>query len=805
MSNTIPTPIVCWYLDGDLDDAVGSYDLSVGAGDAGYHCAAHDVDRQAAKGDGTFYASVADDDTLDFGNEPWTVACVVTPLDLSANHGLVQKDTDETERQWRLGFDYQSGDFTFILFAANDTVSAKVTAGAPNTHGCYLIVAGFDKVNNRAFISVNGEAEIVDTCSSTPGTGIAPVSVLRGIGLTPATDAIIQDVTFWNSKLSASQITELWNNGRPLRYPFDSGDRRRRFRTIARAIPSSWHTKPKFLELDNSFYLTGATSNTDQGTVPVCQFNLDDYTLTVHRSGITSSDEHTQCAMNITKEHEPVYMRTGHSGTNYAYFAKGTTPGDISTFGSESSVNIGGLSSYAQLWRAYTDTDHLVGLCRRDNAYWVWIETTNGGDNWSLIGDLIEWGGDNKAYLNTQIDRDTLYVTWFQHPYDTNSREIRAFYVDLTTNTVYLMDGTSLGTVANGPYDSTDIPAVYTGESGTRCRVFEMIADPKPHIFIANWTIGDTNNGWYYVLRYNGTSWEYHKIVQTGEEIGYTDEVNYVSGGSFADENTLYLARSVDSVWRLEKYTTTDHWQTFTKEIRFTSSTHKITRPIVPVGSHKAEVAFQLTSSYPSGAYYPHWADWVILPKVKSVVYTAWDNVNSQGKTGDALNHTLSILVDSQTITPENNPGEISATNAPGNYVLDLTPDEYQTTDDLTLVGKSSTSGISISPSSIQPPKLSSSEAQACRDLLKSGRVDDILNTLATTSDVPTVAEIALFDYEDVTDDIPQYSPMTAHMMQLNSALSGDTLTVKKPDDTTLATFTVDTNNASQITEITGA
>lgn len=734
---SIPTPIVCWPLNGDLNDVIGSYHLGTGAGTANWHCSVNDMDRQSLRGDGSFYANMADDDKLDFGDTNWTVACVVTILDIESNHGLVQKDYDETDRQWRLGFDYSSGDFTFIVFNSSNGVVAKVTTGSPNTQGTYLLVAGNDADNSRAFLSVNGAAEETVSHSGTPGQGTAEISVLRGIGLTPHTDGIIQDVAFWDSKLTASQITELWNNGKPLRYPYDGDDKRRTVRTIARAIPSSWHTKPKVIELDNNLYVTGATSTMDQGNVPMCQFNLEDQTLTSFESGIATYDEHTQCAMNITKQYPPVYMRTGHNGTNYAWFAKGTTPGDISTFGAESIVGIGGLSAYSQLWRAYTNPDHLVGLCRKSSYYWAWIESTDGGDNWSFIGDLVQWGGDNKAYMNTQVDRDILYAVWFQHPYDTNSREIRFFYVDLTTNTVYLMDGTSLGTVAAGPYNSTDIPAIYTGDSGTRCRVFEMIANPKPHILMANWTTGDTDNGWYYVLRYDGSVWEYHKIVQTGEEIGYTDEVNYVSGGSFANENTLYIARSVDSVWRLEKYTTKDHWQTHTQEILTTSSTHKITRPIVPVGNHEVEVAFQLTSSYPSGAYYPHWADWYVIPKTRQIVYTAWNNTTNSGEPGDELNHTLRLISDGYENTPTNYPGEIDATNAPGQYILELTPDEYESTNYLTLVGKSSTATVSIAPVTIHPQKITSLEAQACRDLLQNGRIDDVLdNTIADTNEL---------------------------------------------------------------------
>jgi hypothetical protein len=82
-------------------------------------------------------------------------------------------------------------------------------------------------------------------------------------------------------------------------------------------------------------------------------------------------------------------------------------------------------------------------------------------------------------------------------------------------------------------------------------------------------------------------------------------------------------------------------------------------------------------------------------------VYTAWDFVNNVGKTGDAANHTLRLIRDGIEITPTNSPTEVDATNAPGEYELNVTGTENNATL-LALVGKSSTVGVSIIPNQIQ-------------------------------------------------------------------------------------------------------
>ena len=67
-------------------------------------------------------------------------------------------------------------------------------------------------------------------------------------------------------------------------------------------------------------------------------------------------------------------------------------------------------------------------------------------------------------------------------------------------------------------------------------------------------------------------------------------------------------------------------------------------------------------------------------------------------KTGDVGNHALRIVEDGVVGTIAASPAEIDATNAPGIYKVAITAAE-NTADVVTLCGKSSTSGVTISPS----------------------------------------------------------------------------------------------------------
>lgn len=87
-----------------------------------------------------------------------------------------------------------------------------------------------------------------------------------------------------------------------------------------------------------------------------------------------------------------------------------------------------------------------------------------------------------------------------------------------------------------------------------------------------------------------------------------------------------------------------------------------------------------------------------IIGRARYIMYVAWDNTNSVGKTGDSGNHTLRFvdLLTGAESTPGNAPAEVDATNTPGLYKLLLTEAEAQ--NEMTLHGKSSTSGVAIIP-----------------------------------------------------------------------------------------------------------
>lgn len=88
-----------------------------------------------------------------------------------------------------------------------------------------------------------------------------------------------------------------------------------------------------------------------------------------------------------------------------------------------------------------------------------------------------------------------------------------------------------------------------------------------------------------------------------------------------------------------------------------------------------------------------------------NICYVAWDTANQVGKTGDAANHTLRWVKDGVSLIPTNSPEEVDSVNAPGIYKINITASEADCNIGV-LVGKSSSSNVSIMPITIQFERL---------------------------------------------------------------------------------------------------
>ena len=138
-------------------------------------------------------------------------------------------------------------------------------------------------------------------------------------------------------------------------------------------------------------------------------------------------------------------------------------------------------------------------------------------------------------------------------------------------------------------------------------------------------------------------------------------------------------------------------------------------------------------------------------------------------KTGDVGNHALRIIEDGVIGTIAASPAEIDATNAPGMYKVAITAAE-NTADVVTLCGKSSSSGVTISPSTWT--NITNADANVAAILTDTGTtLDGKINTIdgivdAILGDTGTTLDDKI-DAILVDTDVLGASPIAANIMQI--------------------------------------
>jgi hypothetical protein len=168
------------------------------------------------------YLSVADNTDLSTGDVDFTLAGWFYLTTKAASMDLVTKWGASGNFEYILTYDVTADRFAFFV-SANGTTTAFVLAdtfGSPSAGTWYFVVCYHDASGNLIGISVNNGA--FNTTAHTTGVfnSTAPFQ-LGGRSVSPQyLNGRADAVGFWKKKLSAAEITELFNAGAGREYPF---------------------------------------------------------------------------------------------------------------------------------------------------------------------------------------------------------------------------------------------------------------------------------------------------------------------------------------------------------------------------------------------------------------------------------------------------------------------------------------------------------------------------------------------------------------------------------------------------------
>jgi hypothetical protein len=168
------------------------------------------------------YLSIADNATLSFGNEDFTL-CAWAYLDATPDHGRIagKWDSAANDREYLLYFNDIQDRFYFSVSSNGIAVTNAIatTLGAPALATWYFIVAWHDSIANTINIQVNDGG--VDSVAHAAGCNdnISPF-VIGADSVIP--DQLLEgradEVALWRRVLTAAERTALYNGGSGVGY-----------------------------------------------------------------------------------------------------------------------------------------------------------------------------------------------------------------------------------------------------------------------------------------------------------------------------------------------------------------------------------------------------------------------------------------------------------------------------------------------------------------------------------------------------------------------------------------------------------
>lgn len=206
-----------------LDEASGTLEDSHGSNDGTNNGA-------------TYGATGKINDCLDFDGSSDYVSC--GDLDIAVSSGKMSismwiNPDSVSGGQWLIAEDHNSGGRNFAFGLNGDKLQLQVNGVGPSASGTTSISTGswqhvaivFDHSTNNGTYYVNGSAGGTFTCTGNFTASTAQVNIGRRSysGAEQEFDGLIDEVAIWDGEiLSSSDISDLYNSGSGLAYPFTS-------------------------------------------------------------------------------------------------------------------------------------------------------------------------------------------------------------------------------------------------------------------------------------------------------------------------------------------------------------------------------------------------------------------------------------------------------------------------------------------------------------------------------------------------------------------------------------------------------
>lgn len=398
------------------------------------------------------------------------------------------------------------------------------------------------------------------------------------------------------------------------------------FEFRAMDVAQTWWVEPRAVVDSGAMYVTGIGSFGRLGIWKTTDAGTTFATLGTAEDG----DDHNTPSITVLSDGNLLAMWTNHDADSVIRYRKTTTPGDITTFGTEATITPGGTTSYTQAW-AYGSEVHLL---TRVGGYlsgdWMYIRSEDNGATWNTPKLLMEGASE---YPNSKLDGSTLLLYIHGHPVNSLDQTLRIGRIDLTNGDVY----TGLGGTASfniwsgtGTLTMSDFDTIHTPTLG-KTRLTAGLGDAtNPAALFVEF---DTEaNASYRHVRWNGSGWDVTTITTAGDPIEVPIGDNwYFAGAEFENATDALVTRENAGTWTLERHRLTAGTWALVNTLA-SATDRKVFRPYVPIGAAAGDYIVH-------AGYYRTYTDGGIFAELAS----------SAAITADALVRTPDVAEDWST------------------------------------------------------------------------------------------------------------------------------------------------------------
>lgn len=314
-------------------------------------------------------------------------------------------------------------------------------------------------------------------------------------------------------------------------------------------------------------------------------------------------DDHDNPAFVEVADGSILVHYTQHGARTY-YQHRTNTRGDITSFSKAAVMDIidpGLLKQFPRNSVTYANPFQLTKENNRIYSFGRWtgykpnmMWSDDGGKSWSkakVVITNVPFSEDNRPYVKYFSDGQSRIHLVFTDGHPRNEPTNSIYYAYYEAGNFYRVDGSKICSVNQLPFQPQQASVVYKApENQGKAWVFDIVAtaDGAPVIAYARYPT-DSDHRYHYTIYHDG-KWVDHEICGAGKWFPQTPEgtterePNYSGGLTIhpGKPNIVYLSRSINGVFEIEKRVTDDFGATWDIFPITRGSSQDNVRPFVP-------------------------------------------------------------------------------------------------------------------------------------------------------------------------------------------------------------------------------